>query len=106
MMATKLGVDLADEAVAHGLGRSLHSAPAVFWDSVEPDVQGTLSPGMVLAIEPVVVEPGEAPAGQIRRCTTEADGWSRRAPKRAAFEERTILVTQDGCRVLTPIPAS
>ena len=103
--AESFGFDVADEALAHGVGRSLHAAPAVFWDSVEPDENAVLIPGMVLAAEPVAVASEGGRPGKIRRCRTERDGWSRRAPKRAAFEERTILVTEDGCRVLTPIPA-
>jgi methionyl aminopeptidase len=104
--AQSLGLAVADEALLHGVGKSLHAPPAVFWNLVEPDETLVFKPGMVLAIEPVVVEREGGTPGQIICCQTETDGWSRRAPKRAAFEERTILVTEDGCRDLTPIPAS
>ncbi len=103
--ARALGYDLADEALAHGLGRSLHSAPAVYWDRVEPAACEVFLPGMVLAIEPVVVEPTLEGPGLVVRCRTEPDGWSRRAPARAAYEERTVLVTETGLREITPIPA-
>jgi len=104
--AKSLGFDVVDEALVHGVGGSLHAPPAVFWDRVEPDANELLCPGMVLAVEPVVVERSDSRSSQIRGCQTEADGWSRRAPARAAFEERTVIVTAGGCRVLTPIPPS
>jgi len=101
-----LGFDVADEAVVHGVGGSLHTLPAVFWNRVEPDDNEMIRSGMVLAIEPVVVERLGSHPGRIRQCQTEPDGWSRRATARAAFEERTVVVMGDGCRVLTPIPPS
>lgn len=103
--ARALGYDLADEALAHGLGRSLHTAPAVYWDRVEPAACEVFLPGMVLAIEPVVIEPTFGGPGQVVQCRTEPDGWSRRASARAAYEERTVLVTETGLREITPIPA-
>ncbi|RNC81734.1 MAG: M24 family metallopeptidase [Phycisphaera sp.] len=101
--ANLLGVDVADEVIAHGVGRGLHMPPAVFFDGVEPDHEGLLQVGMVLAIEPVVVESNSG-GGAVVACRTASDGWSRIAPGLAAFEERTVLVTENGPRVLTEIP--
>ncbi|GAB5495511.1 MAG: hypothetical protein Phyf2KO_05910 [Phycisphaerales bacterium] len=101
--AKRLGVDLANEAIAHGVGRTLHMPPAVFLDCVEPESEAVLQAGMVLAIEPVVVE-SDSGGGAVVACRTAADGWSRISPGRAAFEERTVLVTENGPRVLTDLP--
>ncbi len=77
--------------------------PAVFLDGVEPEPDGVIRAGMVLAIEPVVVE-SISGGGGVVACRTAVDGWSRIAPGLAAFEERTVLVTENGPRVLTEIP--
>lgn len=100
--ARQMGLALADEVIAHGVGRSLHEPPAVFVDIVEPEQGGRLVPGMVLAIEPVVVD-APVRVGAAVACETQGDGWSRRAPGISAFEERTIVVTENGFDLLTPI---
>lgn len=100
--ARELGLVLADEVIAHGVGRSLHEPPAVFVNHVEPEPSGRLVSGMVLAIEPVVVDaPGRG--GAAVACETQGDGWSRKVPGASAFEERTIVVTENGFDLLTPI---
>lgn len=101
--AEQFGIDLADEAIVHGVGRGLHIPPAVFLDGVEPEPDGMIQTGMVLAIEPVVVE-SVSGGGGVVACHTARDGWSRIAPGLAAFEERTVLVTENGPRVLTDLP--
>ena len=96
--AQKLGYEILDEAIAHGTGLALHQPPAVFIDGAYPD-NGLILPGMVLAVEPVVVE--VARDGWVGRLRTLADGWSRVAPGRSAFEERTVVVTELGTIALT-----
>lgn len=98
--ASRLGFDLADETLAHGTGLALHQPPWVL-----PGDAGTwggrMEPGMVLAVEPVVVERAARGSGVAQGLRTHADGWSRVAGGRAAYEERTVLVTESGCVELT-----
>ena len=94
--AERLGFELADECMAHGTGRALHQPPAVFPDRVEP-ADARITPGMVLAVEPVLVERG---GGRLR---TLADGWSRASSGRSAYEERTVVVTEKEWIELTPL---
>ncbi len=96
--ARNLGYGIMDEAIAHGAGLAIHQPPAVFLDGVEPG-DGLILPGMVLAVEPVVME-GAGPARD-PTLRTLADGWSRAAPSRSAYEERTVLVTEMGVIELT-----
>ncbi len=95
--ANALGYELLDEAIAHGTGLALHQPPAVFLSRAE---RGELiQSGMVLAVEPVVVErSSDRSAGGLR---TLADGWSRAGAGRSAYEERTVLVTEKGVIELT-----
>jgi len=93
--ARDLGYDILDEAIAHGTGLALHQPPAVFLDGIEPE-DAVILPGMVLAVEPVVVDG----AGNVR-LRTLADGWSRAAQGWSAYEERTVLVTEMGAIALT-----
>lgn len=94
--ASRRGFELLNECVAHGTGLALHQPPAVFAGRVEPE-GAQAEPGMILAVEPVVVERG---AGRLR---TMADGWSRVASGRSAYEERTVVVDEKGLIELTPL---
>ncbi|MGH3901927.1 MAG: M24 family metallopeptidase, partial [Pseudonocardiaceae bacterium] len=86
---------LADHG-GHGVGRSMHEQPHV------PN-QGRarrgliLRPGLVLAIEPMLLSGG----GDGYR--HDHDGWTLRTAdgSRAAHVEHTIAVTEDGPRILT-----
>lgn len=96
--ASELGYELLDEAIAHGTGLALHQPPAVFLDGATP--KGiVIEPGMVLAVEPVLVE--RAGTGGDLTLRTLKDGWSRVASGRTAYEERTVLVTEMGTIALT-----
>ena len=86
---------LADHG-GHGVGRTMHEAPFV------PN-QGrrgkglTLRPGLVIAIEPMLLLGGRDGYRH------DADGWTLRTAdgSRAAHAEHTIAVTADGPRILT-----
>lgn len=79
----------------HGVGRALHEAPPV--PNCGPAGQGpVLVPGIVLAVEPMLVLASPA--------TREADdGWTvvTRDGRRSAHWEHTVAVTPDGPWVLT-----
>ncbi|WP_199432422.1 type I methionyl aminopeptidase [Qaidamihabitans albus] len=86
---------LADHG-GHGIGRAMHEPPSVPNEGVAG--KGLrLRPGMVLAIEPMLVAGG----GDSYR--PAEDGWTLCTfdGSRAAHAEHTVAVTSDGPRVLT-----
>jgi len=101
---------IAVDFVGHGIGRRLHEPPQVPCAVCASYLEGgdfTLRPGMVLAIEPMLVDErpvhgadGEllAPANDLRD-----DGWTvaTRSGARSCHFEHTVAVTRDGVEVLT-----
>ena len=92
----KNGFSVVRDFVGHGIGRALHEDPPV------PNYgkAGTgmrLSPGLVLAIEPMV----NAGGPEVRMGD---DHWAvySQDDSLAAHFEFTVAVTEDGPRVLTP----
>jgi methionyl aminopeptidase len=83
------------EYVGHGIGTSMHMAPEVV-NFASRDRGPRVQPGMVLAIEPMVVE------GSIAT-STDTDGWTVRTVDgaRAAHWEHTVARTEKGVWVLT-----
>ncbi|MFD8371492.1 type I methionyl aminopeptidase [Streptomyces sp. NPDC059688] len=80
----------------HGVGRRMHEDPDVPNEG-RPGRGLPLRPGMVLAIEPMLIASG-------RDHYYEADdGWTLRTTdgSRAAHAEHTVAVTESGPRVLT-----
>lgn len=89
------GFAVVRELVGHGIGRHLHERPEI--PNFGPPRQGPkLTPGMVLAIEPMV----NAGTHDVE-CA--ADGWTvtTRDRKPSAHFEDTILVTAGAAEVLT-----
>ncbi len=86
---------LADHG-GHGLGRTMHEDPHVPNEG-RPGRGLVLRPGLVLALEPMLL------AGGRDRYAYDPDGWTIRTAdgSRAAHTEHTIAVTEDGPRVLT-----
>jgi len=108
------GFAIAVDFVGHGIGRELHEPPQVPC-SVDRNFlkrgDFTLRPGMVLAIEPMVVLArqergisGER-AGELisPACALAADGWTVVVESGApsCHVEHTVAVTRDGARILT-----
>jgi methionyl aminopeptidase len=87
---------LADHG-GHGIGRAMHEDPHVPNES-RPHTGLRLRPGLVLAIEPMLI------AGGTDAYTCDPDGWTLRTAdrSRAAHAEHTIAVTENGPRILTP----
>ncbi|MCF3182512.1 type I methionyl aminopeptidase [Streptomyces polychromogenes] len=82
----------------HGVGRSMHEDPGV--PNEGPPGRGMrLRPGMVLAIEPMLIAGG----GDGYVC--DPDGWTLRTTdgSRAAHVEHTVAVTAGGPRILTAL---
>ncbi|MFF2191607.1 type I methionyl aminopeptidase [Streptomyces sp. NPDC058157] len=82
----------------HGVGRSMHEDPGV--PNEGPPGHGMrLRPGMVLAIEPMLIAGG----GDDYVC--DPDGWTLRTTdgSRAAHVEHTVAITAGGPRILTAL---
>ncbi|MEW2064571.1 type I methionyl aminopeptidase [Streptomyces sp. NPDC007002] len=82
----------------HGIGRSMHEDPPVPNEG-RPGRGMVLRPGMVLAIEPMLL------AGGLDAFRHDEDGWTLRTTdgSRASHAEHTVAVTHDGPRVLTAL---
>ena len=93
------GFSVVREFVGHGIGTALHEEPQIA--NYGPGGRGPrLSEGMVLAIEPMVNAGG---AG----VKVLADGWTAvtRDGCVSAHFEHTVVVTRDGCEILTLLDA-
>jgi methionyl aminopeptidase len=89
------GFSVVREFVGHGIGTSLHEEPQIA--NYGPGGRGPrLAEGMVLAIEPMV-NVGDAAVKVL------ADGWTAvtRDSSLSAHFEHTVVVTGDGCEILT-----
>jgi len=90
------GFSVIRSLVGHGVGRDMHEDPQIP-NFGEPGTGPELSPGMVLAIEPMV----NAGKHSIRM---GSDNWSvfSQDGSLAAHFEHTVAVTPEGPRILTP----
>jgi methionyl aminopeptidase len=89
------GLSVVREFVGHGIGTSLHEEPQIA--NYGPGGRGPrLAEGMVFAIEPMV-NIGKAAVKVL------ADGWTAvtRDASLSAHFEHTVVVTADGCEILT-----
>ena len=96
-IAEQNGFDVIRDLVGHGVGYAVHEEPNIPCFG-KRGTGPTLVPGMVLAIEPMVV------AGKWR-VTIDPDGWTVRTAdgSLAAHFEHTIVITEEGARVLTEV---
>jgi methionyl aminopeptidase len=93
------GFSVVREFVGHGIGTALHEEPQIA--NYGPAGRGPrLAEGMVLAIEPMV-NAGK-PAVKVL-----SDGWTAvtRDGSLSAHFEHTVVVTPEGCEILTLLPA-
>jgi methionyl aminopeptidase len=89
------GFSVVREFVGHGIGTALHEEPQIA--NYGPGGRGPrLAEGMVLAIEPMV-NVGDAAVKVL------SDGWTAvtRDSSLSAHFEHTVVVTGDGCEILT-----
>jgi methionyl aminopeptidase len=87
------------EYTGHGLGRQFHEAPQV----VHLGRRGTgavMRPGMTFTIEPMIN------LGSAKTSLSKLDGWTVRTADGglSAQWEHTVLVTNDGCEIMTSSP--
>jgi len=90
------GFSVVEDYTGHGVGRNLHEEPSVFNFRTNELPNISLRPGMTLAVEPIIN------AGS-KFCRTLKDGWTvvTEDGNISAQWEHTILVTTDGCEILT-----
>ncbi|MBN1243199.1 MAG: type I methionyl aminopeptidase [Spirochaetales bacterium] len=93
--AVAAGFGVVRQYCGHGVGFSQHEDPQVP-NYVSPGPNPRLVPGMVLAIEPMI----NLGTGDV---TVLEDDWTvvTLDGRPSAHFEHTVVVTQDGCRVLT-----
>jgi methionyl aminopeptidase len=91
------GCHLAAGYTGHGIGQELHEPPRLCFGDVAEREDVCLRPGMVLTVEPLVVE------GSGAELVTLDDGWTVVAAGRelSAHEEVTLAITRCGAEVLT-----
>lgn len=89
------GYSLPIEYTGHGIGKSVHEDPYVP-NVGKPHTLELLKPGMCIAVEPMVFM-GKP------HCVTLKDGWGviSRDHSLAAHYEHTIVITDDGYKILT-----
>lgn len=95
-VARRAGYGMLAHHGGHGIGRTMHEAPHVPNEG-RPGVGMRLRPGLVIAIEPMLIADGTDDY------THDSDGWTLRTATgaRAAHSEHTVAVTRDGARILT-----
>jgi methionyl aminopeptidase len=94
-VAKKYGMGVVEDLGGHSLGRVPHEGPFVP-NAGEAGKGVLLEEGLVLAIEPIFTE-GK---GDIELA---ADEWTyvTQDGSRSAETEHTVLITKDGCEILT-----
>jgi methionyl aminopeptidase len=94
-VAEAAGYSIVREYAGHGVGRALHEDPWIP-NYGPPGRREVLSPGMTLAIEPMVNAGGEA-------TKVMGDGWAvvTADGSLSAHFEHTVAITPDGHEVLT-----
>ena len=94
-VAVAAGFAVVRDYCGHGIGRAMHEEPDVP-NFGRPGRGRRLAPGVVLAVEPMVVA-GDATV------RTLADGWTvvTADGRRAAHAEHTVVVTDHGPEILT-----
>ena len=90
------GYAVVEDYTGHGVGRNLHEEPSVFNFRTRDLPNVTLRAGMTLAVEPILNAGSKA-------CRTLKDRWTVVTVdgSLSAQWEHTILVTGDGCEILT-----
>ena len=90
------GFSVVEDYTGHGVGANLHEEPSVFNFRTNQLRNEVLRSGMTLAVEPIVNEGSKF-------CRTLKDNWTviTKDSKLSAQWEHTILVTKDGCEILT-----
>lgn len=91
----QFGYGIPEDYTGHGIGRSVHEDPYVP-NVGKPGTMALLKKGMCIAVEPMVFMGSD-------ECYTLKDGWGVKSVDHswAAHYEHTIVITDDGYRILT-----
>lgn len=93
------GFSVVRDLVGHGVGKNVHEEPRIpnYFDPRLPPV--AIEEGMALCIEPMV-NVGDY------RVASLPDGWTIVTADKslAAHFEVTVIVTREGCDIVTPLP--
>lgn len=94
-IADREGFSVVRDFCGHGLGRVFHEEPTVL--HFRNSLSVIMEPGMTFTIEPMIN------AGTYKCRVSAEDGWTATTADRkpSAQYEHTLLVTEDGCEVLT-----
>jgi methionyl aminopeptidase len=89
------GYPINVEFGGHGIGSTMHQDPHIS-NTGRPGRGYKLRPGLLLALEPWVMEDTD-------QLVTDPDGWTLRSATgcRTAHSEHTIAITEDGAEILT-----
>jgi methionyl aminopeptidase len=99
VVLSQAGYPINTEFGGHGIGSTMHQDPHVP-NTGRPGRGYRLRPGLLLALEPWVME-------DTAELVTDADGWTLRSSTgcRTAHSEHTVAITEDGAEILTlPTP--
>ncbi len=90
------GYGIVKEYTGHGLGREFHEPPQVI-HSAKRGTGAVMRPGMTFTVEPMIN------AGSAKTSLSKVDGWTVRTAdgSLSAQWEHTVLVTDQGCEILT-----
>ena len=90
------GYAVVEDYTGHGVGRNLHEEPSVFNYRTRDLPNMQLRAGMTLAVEPILNAGSKA-------CRTLKDRWTVVTVdgSLSAQWEHTVVVTSDGCEILT-----
>jgi methionyl aminopeptidase len=94
-VVSKTNFSIVRDFCGHGIGANFHEDPMVLHYKNRIDLE--LKPGMTFTIEPMIN------AGTYKCKINQKDGWTvTTADKKPSAQfEHTILITDDGCEVLT-----
>lgn len=93
--AHKNGFSVVSDYCGHGIGLEFHERPEI-WHFVANEPGMIMLPGMVFTIEPMINQ-------GTHHTELQMDGWTvvTRDGKLSSQWEHTLVVTENGCRVLT-----
>lgn len=90
------GFTVCRRFVGHGIGNSFHEKPDVWHVRSKRADDREMKPGMIFTIEPILMEgTSKVQTLEDRWTTVSEDGL------RSAQAEHTVLITHDGCEILT-----
>jgi len=90
------GYSVCRNFIGHGIGSYFHGPPNIFHYVTNRASKQLMEPGMTFTIEPIIMD-------GLHDVVILPDGWTvvSKDGGRSAQAEHTILITNDGCEILT-----